>query len=175
MIAGLANGRLAFFSHTTSGWDLQSKEEMSLGSPPVQPIRCCLAKGEGLWVGYWNKIHMINITSQEVEVSLKDKDKHIHNSLVFVLLFTPLCPLSLSLCLSPSHSSLSQKSFPVSERSEQQVRFLCAAGSGVWASCRLDPTLRLFDWATGRPLQEVDLSPMVTKALGKNVFLPSFT
>ncbi|XP_012684639.2 C-Jun-amino-terminal kinase-interacting protein 4 [Clupea harengus] len=125
VIAGLANGRLAFFSHTTSGWDLQSKEEMSLGSPPVQPIRCCLAKGEGLWVGYWNKIHMINITSQEVE-----------------------------------------KSFPVSERSEQQVRFLCAAGSGVWASCRLDPTLRLFDWATGRPLQEVDLSPMVTKALG---------
>ncbi|XP_062395160.1 C-Jun-amino-terminal kinase-interacting protein 4 [Sardina pilchardus] len=125
VIAGLANGTLAFFSHCTSGWDLQSKEEMSLGSPPVQPIRCCLAKGEGLWVGYWNKIHMIDVTSRKVE-----------------------------------------KSFTVSERSEQQVRFLCAAGSGVWASCRLDPTLRLFDWATGRPLQEVDLSPMVTKALG---------
>ncbi|XP_041964032.1 C-Jun-amino-terminal kinase-interacting protein 4 [Alosa sapidissima] len=125
VIAGLANGTLAFFSHSISGWDLQSKEEMSLGAPPVQPIRCCLAKGEGLWVGYWNKIHMIDVTSRKVE-----------------------------------------KSFTVSERSEQQVRFLCAAGSGVWASCRLDPTLRLFDWATGRPLQEVDLSPMVTKALG---------
>ncbi|TRY86481.1 hypothetical protein DNTS_001103 [Danionella cerebrum] len=49
---------------------------------------------------------------------------------------------------------------------EQQVRFLCAAGSGVWASCRLDHILRLFDWASGRPLQEVDLSSMVTKALG---------
>lgn len=60
-----------------------------------------------------------------------------------------------------------QKSFTVSPRSEQQVRFLCAAGSGVWASCRLDPTLRLFDWTTGRPLQEVDVSSMITKALGK--------
>lgn len=60
-----------------------------------------------------------------------------------------------------------QKSFSVSHRSEQQVRFLCAAGSGVWASCRLDPTLRLFDWTTGRPLQEVDVSSIITKALGK--------
>ncbi|KAL2084114.1 hypothetical protein ACEWY4_019632 [Coilia grayii] len=125
VIAGLANGTLAFFSHSPTGWDLQSKEEMCLGLPPVQPIRCCLAKGEGLWVGYWNKVHMIDVASRKVE-----------------------------------------KTFTVSERSEQQVRFLCAAGSGVWASCRLDPTLRLFDWTTGRPLQEVDLSPMVTKALG---------
>ncbi|XP_063054986.1 C-Jun-amino-terminal kinase-interacting protein 4 [Engraulis encrasicolus] len=125
VIAGLANGTLAFFSHGPSGWDLQLKGEMSLGSPPVQPIRCCLAKGAGLWVGYWNKIHMIDVATRKIE-----------------------------------------KSFTVSERSEQQVRFLCAAGSGVWASCRLDPTLRLFDWTTGRPLQEVDLSPMVTKALG---------
>ncbi len=54
----------------------------------------------------------------------------------------------------------------MSERNEQQVRFLCAAGSGVWAACRLDPILRLFDWTTGRPLQEVDLSSVVTKALG---------
>lgn len=60
-----------------------------------------------------------------------------------------------------------QKSFTVSQRSEQQVRFLCAAGSGVWASCRLDPTLRLFDWTTGRPLQEADVSSVITKALGK--------
>lgn len=59
-----------------------------------------------------------------------------------------------------------QQTFTVSERSEQQVRFLCAAGSGVWASCRLDTVLRLFDWSTGRPLQEVDLSTLVTKALG---------
>lgn len=60
----------------------------------------------------------------------------------------------------------SQKTLTVSERSEQQVRFLCASGSGVWASCRLDPVLRLFDWSTGRPLQEVDFSTLVTKALG---------
>lgn len=60
----------------------------------------------------------------------------------------------------------SQQTVTVSERSEQQVRFLCTAGSGVWASCRLDPILRLFDWSTGRPLQEVDFSPSVAKALG---------
>lgn len=60
----------------------------------------------------------------------------------------------------------SQQIFTVSERGEQQVRFLRAAGSGVWASCRLDPVLRLFDWSTGRPLQELDLSTLVTKALG---------
>lgn len=61
---------------------------------------------------------------------------------------------------------ISQQTFSVSERSEQQVRFLCAGGSGVWASCRLDPVLRLFDWSTGRPLQEVDLTSLVTKTLG---------
>lgn len=60
----------------------------------------------------------------------------------------------------------SQQTLTVSERSEQQVRFLRAAGSGVWASCRLDPVLRLFDWSTGRLLQEVDFSTSVTKALG---------
>lgn len=63
----------------------------------------------------------------------------------------------------------SQQIFTVSERGEQQVRFLRAAGSGVWASCRLDPVLRLFDWSTGRPLQELDLSTLVTKALGADM------
>lgn len=64
-----------------------------------------------------------------------------------------------------------QQTFSVSERSEQQVRFLCAGGSGVWTSCRLDPILRLFDWSTGRPLQEVDFMALVTKTLGaKTVF-----
>lgn len=65
-----------------------------------------------------------------------------------------------------------QQVFSVSERSEQQVRFMCAGGSGVWTSCRLDPVLRLFDWSTGRPLQEVDFTPLVTKTLGaKMLFL----
>uniref|UniRef100_A0A4W5MP66 Uncharacterized protein n=1 Tax=Hucho hucho TaxID=62062 RepID=A0A4W5MP66_9TELE len=98
------------------GWDLQSHEVFPLGSTPMQPIRCCLAKGASLWVGYWNRVHVVDIESRK--------------------------------------------------RSEQQVRFLCAAGSGVWTSCRLDPTLRLFDWSTGRPLQDVDLTPLVTKTLG---------
>lgn len=125
VIAGLANGTLAFFTHNSGIWNLQSQEVLSLGTPPLQPIRCCLAKEGCLWVGYWNKVYMISTKNRKVE-----------------------------------------KSFTVSERCEQQVRFLCAAGSGVWASCRLDPILRLFDWTTGRPLQEVDLSSIVTKALG---------
>ncbi|XP_049336069.1 C-Jun-amino-terminal kinase-interacting protein 4 isoform X1 [Astyanax mexicanus] len=125
MIAGLGNGILVIFCHTSGGWNLQSHESVSLGTSPLQPIRCCLAKQDRLWVGYWNKVYMIDIQNRKVE-----------------------------------------KSFTVSLRSEQQVRFLCAAGSGVWVSCRLDPTLRLFDWTSGRPLQEVDVSSMITTALG---------
>ncbi|KAG7336036.1 hypothetical protein KOW79_000729 [Hemibagrus wyckioides] len=129
VIAGLGNGMLAFFSYSAGGWNLHSHEVLSLGITPLQPIRCCLAKNGSLWVGYWNKVLMIDVQNRKV-----------------------------------------MKSFTVSHRSEQQVRFLCAAGSGVWASCRLDPTLRLFDWTTGRPLQEVDVSSMINKALG-NAFL----
>ncbi|XP_075321828.1 C-Jun-amino-terminal kinase-interacting protein 4 isoform X2 [Odontesthes bonariensis] len=125
VIAGLADGTLAFFSHTSDGWNLQSHSVMPLGSNPLQPIRCCLVKGGRLWVGYWNKVHVVDTDSKKVE-----------------------------------------QIFSVSERSEQQVRFLCAGGSGVWTSCRLDPILRLFDWSTGRPLQEVDFSSLVTKSLG---------
>lgn len=126
VIAGLADGTLAFFSHSSGGWNLQSHTVMPLGSTPLQPIRCCLAKGGRLWVGYWNRVHVVDIDSKKVE-----------------------------------------QIFSVSERSEQQVRFLCAGGSGVWTSCRLDPVLRLFDWSTGRPLQEVDFTTLVTKTLGQ--------
>lgn len=129
VMAGLADGTLVFFSPASEGgWDLASHSVMSLGSTPLQPIRCCLAKAGRMWVGYWNKIHVVDIELRKVE--------HI---------------------------------FSVSERSEQQVRFLCAGGSGVWTACRLDPLLRLYDWTTGRPLQEVDFSAVVLKTLG-----PSF-
>ncbi|XP_068180075.1 C-Jun-amino-terminal kinase-interacting protein 4 [Antennarius striatus] len=126
VIAGLGDGTLAFFSHNSDGWNLQSHFLMPVGSTPLQPIRCCLAKGSRLWVGYWNRVHVVDTVNKKVE-----------------------------------------QTFSVSERGEQQVRFLCAGGSGVWAACRLDPILRLFDWSTGRPLQEVDLTPLVTKTLGE--------
>uniref|UniRef100_A0A8C6SIL7 Si:dkey-17m8.1 n=1 Tax=Neogobius melanostomus TaxID=47308 RepID=A0A8C6SIL7_9GOBI len=128
VMAGLADGTLAFFSPASGGWDLASHSVMSLGCTPLQPIRCCLAKSGRMWVGYWNKVHVVDIEHKKVE--------HV---------------------------------FTVSERSEQQVRFLCAGGSGVWTACRLDPILRLYDWSTGRPLQEVDFSALVLKTLG-----PSF-
>uniref|UniRef100_A0A3P8SMD3 Si:dkey-17m8.1 n=1 Tax=Amphiprion percula TaxID=161767 RepID=A0A3P8SMD3_AMPPE len=126
VIAGLADGTLAFFSHGSGGWNLQSHSVLPLGSNPLQPVRCCLAKGGRLWVGYWNRVLVVDLEGRTVE-----------------------------------------QTFSVSERSEQQVRFLCAAGSGVWTSCRLDPVLRLFDWSTGRPLQEVDFTALVTKTLGQ--------
>ncbi|KAM9852664.1 C-Jun-amino-terminal kinase-interacting protein 4 isoform 2-T2 [Aulostomus maculatus] len=126
VIAGLGDGTLAFFSSSSGAWNLQSHTLMSLGSDPLQPIRCCLAKDGRLWVGYWNKVHVVDIKTKKVEQ---------------VIL--------------------------VSERSEQQVRFLSAGGSGVWTSCRLDPVLRLFDWCTGRPLQEIDFTPLATKTLGQ--------
>lgn len=77
------------------------------------------------------------------------------------VMFKPALQLANTVISLPS-----QHTFSVSERSEKQVRFLCAGGSGVWASCRLDPILRLFDWSTGRPLQEVDFGALVTKTLG---------
>lgn len=124
-----------------------------LGVNPLQPIRCCLAKAGRLWVGYWNKVHVVSTDTKKVEVrSGRDEMLRVFVSILPLLLNFP--------CLG------SQQVFSVSERSEQQVRFLCAAGSGVWISCRLDPILRLFDWSTGRPLQEVDFSALVTKALG---------
>ncbi|XP_035018496.2 C-Jun-amino-terminal kinase-interacting protein 4 [Hippoglossus stenolepis] len=127
VVAGLADGSLAFFSHGSGGWNLQSHSVVPLGSNPMQPIRCCLAKDGRLWAGYWNRVHVVDIDQKKVE-----------------------------------------KTFSVSERSEQQVRFLCAGGSGVWASCRLDSILRLFDWFTGRLLQEVDFSALATKTLGQH-------
>ncbi|KAK7886332.1 hypothetical protein WMY93_025953 [Mugilogobius chulae] len=127
VVAGLADGSLGFFSPTPGGWDLSSHAVMSLGSTPLQPIRCCLAKAGRMWVGYWNKVHVVDIENRKTE-----------------------------------------QVFTVSDRSEQQVRFLCAGGSGVWTACRLDPILRLYDWSTGRPLQEVDFSALVLKTLGSS-------
>lgn len=147
--------KLMYFLWSSGGWNLQSYHSMPLGSTPVQPIRCCLAKGSRLWVGYWNKVHVVDVDCGKVEV--KRKKPQSMKCVVFKVALRPAAIIT---------SSPSQQTFPVSERSEKQVRFLCAGGSGVWASCRLDPILRLFDWATGRPLQEVDFSVLVTKTLG---------
>ncbi|XP_024917031.1 C-Jun-amino-terminal kinase-interacting protein 4 isoform X2 [Cynoglossus semilaevis] len=127
VVAGLADSSLAFFSHSSGGWNLQPHTVLPLGSNPLQPLRCCLAKDGRLWVGCWNKVHVVDLTGRKVE-----------------------------------------QTFQVSERCEQQVRFLCAGGTGVWTSCRLDPVLRLFDRFTGRPLQEVDFSVVVMKTLGQD-------
>ncbi|MCJ8728601.1 hypothetical protein PDJAM_G00006440 [Pangasius djambal] len=69
VIAGLGNGMLAFFSYSSGGWNLHSHKVLSLGVTPVQPIRCCLAKSGCLWVGYWNKVLMIDVQNRKVEKS----------------------------------------------------------------------------------------------------------
>ena len=51
------------------GWDLPSHQVMNLGTTPLQPLRCCLAKGGRLWVGYWNRVHVVDIESKKAEVS----------------------------------------------------------------------------------------------------------
>lgn len=139
---------------------------MPVGSNPVQSIRCCLAKGSRLWVGYWNKVHVVDVDSRKVEVKHKTNQKHKVRHVQ-----TCFAKQAAAIFTSPP----SQQTFSVSERSEKQVRFLCAGGSGVWASCRLDPMLRLFDWFTGRPLQEVDFSVLVTKTLGTTNVLVFFS
>lgn len=139
---------------------------MPVGSNPVQSIRCCLAKGSRLWVGYWNKVHVVDVDSRKVEVKHKTNQKHKVRHVQ-----TCFAKQAAAIFTSPP----SQKTFSVSERSEKQVRFLCAGGSGVWASCRLDPMLRLFDWFTGMPLQEVDFSVFVTKTLGTTNVLVFFS
>ncbi len=122
MIAGLANGTLAFFTHSSGvclrfsllgcvflrhelylwlviiiflgTWNLQSQEVLSLGTPPLQPIRCCLAKEGCLWVGYWNKVYMISVKIRKVEVGLGWKRCHW----LFILCFTTLTRSRFSFC-----------------------------------------------------------------------------
>lgn len=123
MIAGLANGTLAFFTHSSGVcfcglvclgvffflrytfylwlvmiiflgiWDLQSQEVLSLGTPPLQPVRCCLAKEGCLWVGYWNKVYMISVKIRKVEVGLWWK-----RLTRFFLCFTTLTHSRFSFC-----------------------------------------------------------------------------
>lgn len=78
-------------------WNLQSQEVLSLGTPPLQPIRCCLAKEGCLWVGYWNKVYMISTKNRKVEVGHEWKRCRS----LFVLCFSTLIrTLSLTLVLS---------------------------------------------------------------------------
>lgn len=80
------------------GWNLQSHSLMPLGSNPVQPIRCCLAKGGRLWVGYWNKIYVVDTESKKVEVRNRGND-------------TYYCLLCLILTISLTHSLYSLSYF----------------------------------------------------------------
>ncbi len=57
-------------------WNLQSQEVLSLGTTPLQPVRCCLAKEGCLWVGYWNKVYLISVKIRKVEVGLRWKRCH---------------------------------------------------------------------------------------------------
>ncbi|CAJ0943019.1 unnamed protein product, partial [Mesorhabditis belari] len=58
------------------------------------------------------------------------------------------------------------KVFAAHPRKDSQVRALQWVGAGVWASIRLDSTLRLYHAYTYDHLQDVDIEPYVTKMLG---------
>lgn len=60
----------------TAGWNLQSHFAVSLGSYTVQPIRCCLAKSSRLWVGYWNKVHVVDLDSRTTQVNRTLKQRN---------------------------------------------------------------------------------------------------
>ncbi|XP_058874306.1 C-Jun-amino-terminal kinase-interacting protein 4 isoform X2 [Acipenser ruthenus] len=60
-------------------------------------------------------------------------------------------------------------SFQVSPRPEQQVRFLCGTGSGVWVSCRLDSVLRLYETPSHRLTQELEIESLVCATLGPSL------
>ncbi|XP_029440256.1 C-Jun-amino-terminal kinase-interacting protein 4-like isoform X2 [Rhinatrema bivittatum] len=67
-----------------------------------------------------------------------------------------------------------EKWFEATSHPERQVRYMAAAGDGVWASVRLDSTLRLFHAQTGQILQELQLEPYMHRMLGCNTFGVSF-
>lgn len=73
---------------------MQSYHSVPLGPNPVQPIRCCLAKGTRLWVGYWNKVHVIDVDSKKVEVK---KTKKKPSSIMCVLFRLALKPAVFTL------------------------------------------------------------------------------
>ena len=56
-------------SVSAGGWDLPAHQVVNVGTTPLQPLRCCLAKGGRLWVGYWNRVHVVDIESKKAEVS----------------------------------------------------------------------------------------------------------
>ncbi len=74
-------------------WNLQSQEVLSLGTTPLQPVRCCLAKEGCLWVGYWNKVYLISVKIRKIEVGLGWKRCHW----LFILYFTTLTHSRFSL------------------------------------------------------------------------------
>nr|XP_033816839.1 C-Jun-amino-terminal kinase-interacting protein 4-like isoform X2 [Geotrypetes seraphini] len=68
-----------------------------------------------------------------------------------------------------------EKWFEATLHPERQVRHMAAAGDGVWASARLDATLRLFHAQTGQILQKLPLEPLVQRMLGCSTFGAPFT
>ncbi|XP_030053620.1 C-Jun-amino-terminal kinase-interacting protein 4 isoform X2 [Microcaecilia unicolor] len=68
-----------------------------------------------------------------------------------------------------------EKWFEATSHPERQVRHMAAAMDGVWASVRLDSTLRLFHAQTGQILQELQLEPYVQKMQGCSTFGAPFT
>ncbi|XP_042712133.2 C-Jun-amino-terminal kinase-interacting protein 4-like isoform X2 [Chrysemys picta bellii] len=66
-VTALGNGTVAIFHRDAAGcWDLQRPRLLDLGRPR-QSIRCALAVGSQVWVGYRNRIYVVEPRSARVQ------------------------------------------------------------------------------------------------------------
>ncbi|XP_038237036.1 C-Jun-amino-terminal kinase-interacting protein 3-like isoform X2 [Dermochelys coriacea] len=66
-VAALGNGTVVIFHRDATGrWDLQRPRLLDLGRPR-QSIRCALAVGGQVWVGYRNRVYMVEPRSARVQ------------------------------------------------------------------------------------------------------------
>ncbi|XP_026519138.1 C-Jun-amino-terminal kinase-interacting protein 4-like, partial [Terrapene carolina triunguis] len=66
-VTALGNGTVAVFHRDAAGrWDLQRPRLLDLGRPR-QSIRCALAVGSQVWVGYRNRVYVVEPRSARVQ------------------------------------------------------------------------------------------------------------
>lgn len=106
---------------STAGWNLQSYFAMALGSHTVQPIRCCLTRSSRLWVGYWNKVHVVDLDSKTTQVNNKGTESLL--MCVTLLRRSPVPPWSFISPRSKRSQSLSAASSRSGSCAPQEAAF----------------------------------------------------
>lgn len=142
-MVALANGMVAIFRRDSNGeWDLSRYRLVQLGQPQ-HSVRTLTVVGDKVWLGYRNKIHVLDPTNAKILHSFEAHPRR--ESEVSPIICRDV---RYKLCI-------------------LKVRQLAWLGEGVWVSIRLDSTLRLYHAHTYDHLQDVDIEPYVSKMLGK--------